>query len=153
MSSFSIGVVPWSLYPLCQAESLAGCVVGICWMNEWINEQILHSPPWRVDQKPLFPWAEWSSSLHFLRKHRQQGRRLLCASSISQDCFLFLLTGECSCHEGYAPDPVHKHLCVRSDWGQSEGWVARGIGQGQWRMVLFPGAPNHFAEDSFSVTF
>ncbi|KAF4019635.1 hypothetical protein G4228_011138 [Cervus hanglu yarkandensis] len=30
-------------------------------------------------------------------------------------------TGECSCHEGYAPDPVHRHLCVRSDWGQSEG--------------------------------
>ncbi|MFT7813726.1 hypothetical protein Z043-108277 [Arapaima gigas] len=29
--------------------------------------------------------------------------------------------GECSCHEGYAPDPVHKHLCVRSDWGQNEG--------------------------------
>ncbi|EHB16263.1 Astrotactin-2 [Heterocephalus glaber] len=30
-------------------------------------------------------------------------------------------TGECSCHEGYAPDPVHRHLCVRNDWGQSEG--------------------------------
>ncbi|KAI4542575.1 hypothetical protein MG293_007954 [Ovis ammon polii] len=30
-------------------------------------------------------------------------------------------TGECSCHEGYAPDPAHRHLCVRSDWGQSEG--------------------------------
>ncbi|KAL4689454.1 hypothetical protein H8959_012245, partial [Pygathrix nigripes] len=30
-------------------------------------------------------------------------------------------TGECSCYEGYAPDPVHRHLCVRSDWGQSEG--------------------------------
>ncbi|KAL1777054.1 astrotactin-2 isoform X3, partial [Sigmodon hispidus] len=30
-------------------------------------------------------------------------------------------TGECSCHEGYAPDPVHRHLCIRSDWGQSEG--------------------------------
>jgi len=31
------------------------------------------------------------------------------------------LSGECSCHEGYAPDPVHRHLCVRSDWGHSEG--------------------------------
>lgn len=31
------------------------------------------------------------------------------------------LLGECSCHEGYAPDPVHRHLCVRSDWGHSEG--------------------------------
>lgn len=31
------------------------------------------------------------------------------------------VAGECSCHEGYAPDPVHRHLCVRSDWGHSEG--------------------------------
>lgn len=31
------------------------------------------------------------------------------------------VVGECSCHEGYAPDPVHRHLCVRSDWGHSEG--------------------------------
>ncbi|XP_061460292.1 astrotactin-2 isoform X1 [Rhineura floridana] len=30
-------------------------------------------------------------------------------------------TGECSCREGYAPDPVHRHLCVRNDWGHSEG--------------------------------
>ncbi|CAG12412.1 unnamed protein product [Tetraodon nigroviridis] len=30
-------------------------------------------------------------------------------------------TGQCSCHEGYSPDPVHKHLCVRSDWGRNEG--------------------------------
>ncbi|CAB1446351.1 unnamed protein product, partial [Pleuronectes platessa] len=29
--------------------------------------------------------------------------------------------GECSCHEGYSPDPVHKHLCIRSDWGRNEG--------------------------------
>ncbi|MEQ2240582.1 Astrotactin-2, partial [Ilyodon furcidens] len=28
---------------------------------------------------------------------------------------------ECSCHEGYSPDPVHKHLCVRSDWSRNEG--------------------------------
>lgn len=31
------------------------------------------------------------------------------------------LAGECSCHEGYAPDPMHRHLCVRTDWGHSEG--------------------------------
>lgn len=35
--------------------------------------------------------------------------------------FPWSLLGECSCHEGYAPDPVHRHLCVRSDWGHSEG--------------------------------
>ncbi|XP_067868799.1 astrotactin-2-like isoform X6 [Heterodontus francisci] len=32
-------------------------------------------------------------------------------------------TGECGCHDGYSPDPIHKHLCVRSDWGQNEGSV------------------------------
>ncbi|ETE60201.1 Astrotactin-2, partial [Ophiophagus hannah] len=30
-------------------------------------------------------------------------------------------TGECSCHEGYAPDPVHRHLCIRNTWEHSEG--------------------------------
>ncbi|XP_051787894.1 astrotactin-2-like isoform X2 [Erpetoichthys calabaricus] len=30
-------------------------------------------------------------------------------------------TGECSCHEGYSPDPVHKHLCIRTDWGDNKG--------------------------------
>uniref|UniRef100_A0A3P8WHH1 Astrotactin 2 n=1 Tax=Cynoglossus semilaevis TaxID=244447 RepID=A0A3P8WHH1_CYNSE len=30
-------------------------------------------------------------------------------------------TGECSCHEGYSPDPEHSHLCIRSDWGRNEG--------------------------------
>ncbi len=32
-----------------------------------------------------------------------------------------LSAGECSCLEGYAPDPEHKHLCVRTDWGRNEG--------------------------------
>lgn len=35
--------------------------------------------------------------------------------------FSLSLAGECSCHEGYAPDPMHRHLCVRTDWGHSEG--------------------------------
>uniref|UniRef100_A0A8C6YK53 Astrotactin 2 n=1 Tax=Naja naja TaxID=35670 RepID=A0A8C6YK53_NAJNA len=34
-------------------------------------------------------------------------------------CALF--PGECSCHEGYAPDPVHRHLCIRNTWEHSEG--------------------------------
>ncbi|TNN83186.1 Astrotactin-2 [Liparis tanakae] len=43
-------------------------------------------------------------------------------------------TGECSCHEGYSPDPVHKHLCVRSDWGRNEGSFYS-LGQGLWLPV------------------
>ncbi|CDQ89136.1 unnamed protein product, partial [Oncorhynchus mykiss] len=33
----------------------------------------------------------------------------------------FVPPPSCSCHEGYSTDPVHKHLCVRSDWGRNEG--------------------------------
>uniref|UniRef100_A0A8C5Q6G2 Astrotactin 1 n=1 Tax=Leptobrachium leishanense TaxID=445787 RepID=A0A8C5Q6G2_9ANUR len=30
-------------------------------------------------------------------------------------------TGECLCHEGYMKDPVHKHLCIRNEWGTNQG--------------------------------
>ena len=104
------------------------------------------------------PFLKWGSSLYFLRKRGNQGRRLFWADSISQERFLFLLTGECSCHEGYAPDPVHRHLCVRSDWGQSEGWVVKGIGVGtvgghpHLLCAVTRGPKTLYDEDSFSVT-
>uniref|UniRef100_A0AAY4A701 Astrotactin-1 n=1 Tax=Denticeps clupeoides TaxID=299321 RepID=A0AAY4A701_9TELE len=30
-------------------------------------------------------------------------------------------TGECLCFDGYMRDPVHKHLCIRSEWGPNQG--------------------------------
>ncbi|KAM4695638.1 astrotactin-2 [Rhinophrynus dorsalis] len=47
----------------------------------------------------------------------------LCGQRITDACEQMCdpETGECSCHEGYSPDPTHQHLCVRSDWGQSQG--------------------------------
>ncbi|NWX25747.1 ASTN1 protein, partial [Notiomystis cincta] len=30
-------------------------------------------------------------------------------------------TGECLCYEGYMKDPVHKHLCIRNEWGTNQG--------------------------------
>ncbi|XP_072854307.2 astrotactin-1 isoform X1 [Pogona vitticeps] len=30
-------------------------------------------------------------------------------------------TGECFCYEGYMKDPVHKHLCIRNEWGTNQG--------------------------------
>ncbi|KAJ7331858.1 hypothetical protein JRQ81_014038 [Phrynocephalus forsythii] len=29
--------------------------------------------------------------------------------------------GECLCYEGYMKDPVHKHLCIRNEWGTNQG--------------------------------
>uniref|UniRef100_A0A8C2NXM7 Astrotactin-2 n=1 Tax=Capra hircus TaxID=9925 RepID=A0A8C2NXM7_CAPHI len=71
--------------------------------------------------------------------------------SISQDPFLFWLTGECSCHEGYAPDPAHRHLCVRSDWGQSEGpWPYTTLERG-YDLVTGEQAPEKILRSTFSL--
>ncbi|XP_051943673.1 astrotactin-1 isoform X6 [Hippocampus zosterae] len=45
------------------------------------------------------------------------GRRLLdpCEHQCDQE------TGECICLNGYMKDPVHKHLCIRSEWGPNQG--------------------------------
>lgn len=32
-----------------------------------------------------------------------------------------LSIGECLCYEGYMKDPVHKHLCIRNEWGTNQG--------------------------------
>lgn len=36
---------------------------------------------------------------------------------------LSFCAGECLCLDGYMKDPVHKHLCIRSEWGPNQGWV------------------------------
>uniref|UniRef100_A0A8P0S982 Astrotactin-2 n=1 Tax=Canis lupus familiaris TaxID=9615 RepID=A0A8P0S982_CANLF len=60
-------------------------------------------------------------------------------------------TGECSCHEGYAPDPVHRHLCVRSDWGQSEGpWPYTTLERG-YDLVTGEQAPEKILRSTFSL--
>ncbi|KFO26785.1 Astrotactin-2 [Fukomys damarensis] len=60
-------------------------------------------------------------------------------------------TGECSCHEGYAPDPVHRHLCVRNDWGQSEGpWPYTTLERG-YDLVTGEQAPEKILRSTFSL--
>ncbi|XP_014972451.3 astrotactin-2 isoform X1 [Macaca mulatta] len=60
-------------------------------------------------------------------------------------------TGECSCYEGYAPDPVHRHLCVRSDWGQSEGpWPYTTLERG-YDLVTGEQAPEKILRSTFSL--
>ena len=36
-------------------------------------------------------------------------------------CPLRFSVGECLCYEGYMKDPVHKHLCIRNEWGTNQG--------------------------------
>ncbi|EPY75754.1 astrotactin-2-like protein, partial [Camelus ferus] len=61
------------------------------------------------------------------------------------------VSGECSCHEGYAPDPVHRHLCVRSDWGQSEGpWPYTTLERG-YDLVTGEQAPEKILRSTFSL--
>uniref|UniRef100_A0ACB8F005 Uncharacterized protein n=1 Tax=Sphaerodactylus townsendi TaxID=933632 RepID=A0ACB8F005_9SAUR len=58
---------------------------------------------------------------------------------------------ECSCHEGYAPDPVHRHLCVRSDWGHSEGpWPYTTLERG-YDLVTGEQAPEKILRSTYSL--
>uniref|UniRef100_A0A8C9Z9Q3 Astrotactin 2 n=1 Tax=Sander lucioperca TaxID=283035 RepID=A0A8C9Z9Q3_SANLU len=60
-------------------------------------------------------------------------------------------TGECSCHEGYSPDPVHKHLCVRSDWGRNEGpWPYANLEKG-YDLVTGEQAPERIFRSFYSL--
>ncbi|KAI9524637.1 hypothetical protein NQZ68_016646 [Dissostichus eleginoides] len=60
-------------------------------------------------------------------------------------------TGECSCHEGYSPDPVHKHLCVRSDWGRNEGpWPYADLEKG-YDLVKGEQAPERIFRSFYSM--
>uniref|UniRef100_A0A8V1AKB4 Astrotactin-2 n=1 Tax=Gallus gallus TaxID=9031 RepID=A0A8V1AKB4_CHICK len=59
--------------------------------------------------------------------------------------------GECSCHEGYAPDPMHRHLCVRTDWGHSEGpWPYTTLERG-YDLVTGEQAPEKILRSTYSL--
>ncbi|XP_030641157.1 astrotactin-2 [Chanos chanos] len=60
-------------------------------------------------------------------------------------------TGECSCVEGYSPDPEHKHLCVRTDWGRNEGpWPYTNLEKG-YDLVTGEQAPEKIFRSSYSL--
>ncbi|XP_077593059.1 astrotactin 2 isoform X1 [Stigmatopora nigra] len=60
-------------------------------------------------------------------------------------------TGECSCHDGYSPDLVHKHLCVRSDWGQNEGpWPYANLEKG-YDLVTGEQSPERIFRSLYSL--
>ncbi|XP_035382851.1 astrotactin-2 isoform X1 [Electrophorus electricus] len=60
-------------------------------------------------------------------------------------------TGECSCLDGYAPDPEHEHLCVRTDWGRNEGpWPYSNLERG-YDLVTGEQAPEKIFRSSYSL--
>ncbi|XP_043913867.1 astrotactin-2 isoform X2 [Protopterus annectens] len=60
-------------------------------------------------------------------------------------------TGDCSCYEGYSPDPLHKHLCVRTEWGQNEGpWPYTTLERG-YDLVTGEQAPENIFRTTYSL--
>ncbi|XP_013864760.1 astrotactin-2 [Austrofundulus limnaeus] len=86
-----------------------------------------------------------NSSAQWVRDHCGQRTTEPCEQICDQD------TGECSCHEGYSPDPVHKHLCVRSDWGRNEGpWPYANLEKG-YDLVTGQQAPERIFRSFYSL--
>ncbi|KAG7480456.1 hypothetical protein MATL_G00056280 [Megalops atlanticus] len=86
-----------------------------------------------------------NSSSQWVRDYCGQRTTDPCEQLCDQD------TGECSCHEGYSPDPVHTHLCVRSDWGRNEGpWPYTNLERG-YDLVTGEQAPEKIFRTTYSL--
>uniref|UniRef100_A0A4W6CLK9 Astrotactin 2 n=1 Tax=Lates calcarifer TaxID=8187 RepID=A0A4W6CLK9_LATCA len=90
-------------------------------------------------------YYQTNSSTQWVRDYCGQRTTEPCEQICDQD------TGECSCHEGYSPDPVHKHLCVRSDWGRNEGpWPYANLEKG-YDLVTGEQAPERIFRSFYSL--
>uniref|UniRef100_A0A8C8GD70 MACPF domain-containing protein n=2 Tax=Oncorhynchus tshawytscha TaxID=74940 RepID=A0A8C8GD70_ONCTS len=90
-------------------------------------------------------YYQTNSSTQWVRDYCGQRTTEPCEQLCDQE------TGECSCHEGYSPDPVHKHLCVRSDWGRNEGpWPYTNLEKG-YDLVTGEQAPEKIFRSSYSL--
>ncbi|XP_037547936.1 astrotactin-2 [Nematolebias whitei] len=91
-------------------------------------------------------YYQTNSSTQWIRDYCGQRTTEPCEQICDQD------TGECSCHEGYSPDPVHKHLCVRSDWGRNEGpWPYANLEKG-YDLVTGQQAPERIFRPFYSLS-
>ncbi|KAK2900828.1 hypothetical protein Q8A67_008943 [Cirrhinus molitorella] len=119
--------------------SVVSCVIGLvcashlsCSLNVRV---ILHVPEHLIADGSRFVLlqgsqldaSDWLNPAQVLLYYQQNasgpwvndlcGRRLLdpCEHQCDPD------TGECLCFDGYMKDPVHKHLCIRNEWGPNQG--------------------------------
>uniref|UniRef100_A0A3Q2XY74 Astrotactin 2 n=1 Tax=Hippocampus comes TaxID=109280 RepID=A0A3Q2XY74_HIPCM len=93
----------------------------------------------------LILYYQTNSSTQWVRDYCGQRTTDPCEQICDRD------TGECSCHDGYSPDLVHKHLCVRSDWGQNEGpWPYANLEKG-YDLVTGEQAPERIFRSLYSL--
>ncbi|KAK3527671.1 hypothetical protein QTP86_032410 [Hemibagrus guttatus] len=86
-----------------------------------------------------------NSSSQWTRDYCGQRTTEPCEQLCDQD------TGECSCLEGYSPDPDHAHLCIRTDWGRNEGpWPYSNLERG-YDLVTGEQAPEKIFRSSYSL--
>ncbi|KAL0965496.1 hypothetical protein UPYG_G00282030 [Umbra pygmaea] len=90
-------------------------------------------------------YVQSNSSTQWVRNYCGQRTTEPCEQLCNQN------TGECSCHKGYSPDMVHKHLCVRSDWGHNEGpWPYTNLEKG-YDLVTGEQAPEKIFRSSYGL--
>uniref|UniRef100_A0A674NJL6 Astrotactin 1 n=1 Tax=Takifugu rubripes TaxID=31033 RepID=A0A674NJL6_TAKRU len=115
--------------------SVISCVIGLVYSSHLSCSLsvrvVLHVPEHLIADGSRFillqgsqlDASDWLNPAQILLYHQQNasgpwlselcGRRLLdpCEHQCDPE------TGECLCLDGYMKDPVHKHLCIRSEWG------------------------------------
>uniref|UniRef100_A0A3B3S2I1 Astrotactin 2 n=1 Tax=Paramormyrops kingsleyae TaxID=1676925 RepID=A0A3B3S2I1_9TELE len=93
----------------------------------------------------LVLYYQTNSSSQWVRDYCGQRTTTPCEQLCDPD------SGECSCHEGYSPDPVHKHLCVRSNWGHNEGpWPYSNLEKG-YDLVTGEQAPEKIFRSTYGL--
>ncbi|XP_056453505.1 astrotactin-1 [Gadus chalcogrammus] len=119
--------------------SVVSCLLGLVYASHLsctlAVRIILHVPEHLIAdgsrfillQGNQFDASDWLNPAQVLLFHQQNasgpwvnelcGRRLLdpCEHQCDPD------TGDCLCLDGYMKDPVHKHLCIRNEWGPNQG--------------------------------
>ncbi|XP_053089320.1 astrotactin-1 isoform X3 [Pangasianodon hypophthalmus] len=119
--------------------SVTSCVIGLVYSSHLscgLNVRVvLHVPEHLIADGSRFVLlqgsqldaSDWLNPAQVLLYYQQNasgpwlselcGRRLVdpCEHQCDPD------TGECQCFDGYMKDPVHKHLCIRNEWGPNQG--------------------------------
>ncbi|XP_041697971.1 astrotactin-1 isoform X4 [Coregonus clupeaformis] len=119
--------------------SVVSCVIGLVYSSHLscgVNVRvILHVPEHLIADGSKFillqgsqlDASDWLNPAQVLLYYQQNasgpwinelcGRRILdpCEHQCDPE------TGDCLCLDGYMKDPVHKHLCIRNEWGPNQG--------------------------------
>ncbi|XP_078263524.1 astrotactin-1 isoform X2 [Rhinoraja longicauda] len=119
--------------------SVIGCVIGLVYGSHLTCplsvKVVLHVPEHLIADGSRFVLLygsqliarDWLNPAQVLLYHQQNSSgpwiMELCGCRLIDPCEheCDVDTGECGCQEGYTRDPVHKHFCIRNDWGTNQG--------------------------------